>query len=261
MPSIRAIRTRLSIHHPTSTILPTYTRWFIIYFATLVFKGFNVFYLLSPQDSVSCVYASCYATYNHDYLTESSSLLDLKLRSYNYPGSLISVAQVGYQSKAFMRNYPYTRSSSLTQPTSCLISTLTDPACAAAYYNSGCSHSSLPFPTYDARCRLWYEMAVQGGDTSSVYFQSPRKSSAGQYIVTVASPIKNTNTGLIAGVVNFNVLMSRLSDLLNNVPLLNSGYSYLIDVTNSSIILHPRASTQCSTLLCVEGEIGCMYLL
>lgn len=58
----------------------------------------------------------------------------------------------------------------------------------------------------------------------------------------------------VAGVLIFNVLVTRLSDSVNNLRILDNGYSYLIDALNSEfIVLHPFASNGCKRVACAES--------
>jgi hypothetical protein len=44
-----------------------------------------------------------------------------------------------------------------------------------------------------------------------------------------------------------------LSDSVNSFKILDSGYIYILNARNlSTVILHPRATATCSTLLCCE---------
>lgn len=120
-------------------------------------------------------------------------------------------------------------------------------------------------PPYDPRCRSWYQSALKtmaengnlhgGGDPNQVYFGLPRTSSSGSVVITSVLPIKQY--GLISnptyGVMNFNVLFNALSASINSIKILDSGYIYVIDSTNSSLlVLSPVAPKGCYDLLCAE---------
>ena len=207
-------------------------------------------------------------------LTKITSVLDLKLQGYLYPGSFVSLLQIGfeaansvYNSGGYLRSWPYATSlTGTSQPTSCLVATTNTAVCASKYVNSACSILYPPagtiYPAYDARCRSWYQFAVQPGNgvPGVVYYQYPRASSSGAFVVTAVTPIKQggTATGQLIGVLNFNVLVTTLSNSLNALKILSTGYSYLVDSRNTSmLIISPYASKSCARVACAEGT--CIY--
>jgi hypothetical protein len=97
-------------------------------------------------------------------------------------------------------------------------------------------------------------------------------SNAGQFIVTTIAPIyspytqstrsisSSAGTNQVAAVVNFNILMSELSDALNSLPILVNGYSFIIDTTNTTVlILHPDATSTCSSIECAQGNFLAVF--
>lgn len=111
-------------------------------------------------------------------------------------------------------------------------------------------------PVFSMQCRQWYQLPQQT-DASSLktYFQEPRQSSGGLFVITAAASLRrhaDDNDDLL-GVLNVNVLADSLSDSINSQKILDSGYVYAIDARNgSTIIFHPKATTTCHTVRCVE---------
>jgi hypothetical protein len=221
------------------------------------------------KEVADCETTSCYYGYYNAYNTRLTSLMDLKMRSYSYKNSYVSVIQFAFANSSLIRNYPYSQTSLLTNPTTCPISDLTLSMCTTAYYSSACANSGVDgysYPAYDPRCRSWFHIGLNIANKTEVYFQTPRLSSAGQFIVTTIAPIyapysqsitsigSQPGSDQVEGVVNFNVLMSELSNALNSLPILENGYNYLIDTSNTTVlIIHPDASATCTSIECVEG--------
>ena len=55
------------------------------------------------------------------------------------------------------------------------------------------------------------------------------------------------------GVMTTNYLSSRLSNIINSLKILDTGYCYLIDATTSAVVSHPKLAEKCTTYQCVEG--------
>lgn len=192
------------------------------------------------------------------YQTRLTSLLDIKLRSYFYTNNAFSFWQTAEVTDGFTRYLPYSATTTNSNPTSCVIAQTGSDICTAKYTNSRCASpiGYASFPAYDARCRSWFQLAEKEADPAQAYFQYPRISSSGSYVLTGVVPIRTGNQldGELRGVLNANFLMSTLSDAINSLTILQSGYSYLIDATNTSVVIvHPKASAACSFVLCVEN--------
>lgn len=190
----------------------------------------------------------------NSYENRLTSLLDLKYGSNFYANNFVSFIQIG-TSDGYTRYFPFTYHRGLSNPSSCLITSTYTTLCYDKYYTSKCSSSSNGFYySYDARCRSWYELAEINTNTEKVYFQYPRISSSGQYVLTGVSAIVNNSATELAGVLNANFLVDTLSSSINSVKILDSGYYYVIDATNPEyLIVHPNASASCSKVLCAEG--------
>jgi hypothetical protein len=127
-------------------------------------------------------------------------------------------------------------------PSSCQIQSTVEPLCLAAYTSSSCNPAytaSTPYyPPYDVRCRSFYQFGVSHGNPTQVFFQYPRVTSSGKYVVTAATPLKHNmaaNGATIGGLAS-NVLMPTLARSISEVKILQNGYCYLIDSRNSSFI-------------------------
>lgn len=216
----------------------------------------NTGYFISEDADCFLSPGGCDST-QRAYQTRLTSLLDIKLRSYFYTGNAFSFWQTGEASNGFTRYLPYVPTTANSNPTSCAISETASDVCAAKYMNSRCASLNYPsFPAYDARCRSWFALAKNKADPAQVYFQYPRISSSGQYVLTGVVPIRAVNVaqGEFRGVLNANFLISMLSDSMNALSILQSGYSYLVDATNTSVlIVHPNASASCGLLSCAEN--------
>lgn len=178
--------------------------------------------------------------------------MDIKYRSLFHSNNIISFIQTGSED-GLTRYLPYAHYSHST-PASCTIQNVSRSYCFSAYQNSACNPSSgiSTYPPYDVRCRSWYD---QGALLSSnaYYVQSPRISSSGIYVVTFLSTVKSAINHLQA-VFNMNIKGSVLSDSLNEVTIMSNGYTFMVSGENvTNVIIHPRASTTCMTVMCCEG--------
>jgi uncharacterized protein YegL len=185
------------------------------------------------------------------------------MQSFFYTGNSISFIQYGLASDGYTRYFPYSPGR-FSQPSSCRIQQpYAYEFCGVLNETSECSgnpaYTSVGYPSYDARCRSWFNFGLHGND-SHAYFQYPRKSSSGAYVTTVATPLQNGTE--FSGVLIFNVLSSRLSDAINqNGKILDSGYTYLIDAENPDfIVIHPYATGTCNQVLCAEGFTDIEYI-
>lgn len=98
-----------------------------------------------------------------------------------------------------------------------------------------------------------------GVSTAEVSFEYPRVSSGGSFVVTAVSPIRRgqSDTGLLYGVLNMNVLATTLSASINEFQILQTGYVYLVDAKNvSRIVIHPSATATCTSVRCCEAEFS-----
>jgi len=147
-------------------------------------------------------------------------------------------------------------------PTSCFIEDRTRDDCNAKYLASACNPSSFSgeYPLYDARCRRWYQIGTKpGATTREVYFDYPRVASTGDLVITTAAPIRRhgDDNGELHGVLNLNVLAATLSDSVNQLKIIDNGYVYIVDATNTSnVVLHPRLSKTCTSFRCCEDSFS-----
>jgi hypothetical protein len=204
--------------------------------------------------------------YNSADETKLYSLTDLRLSSYFYSGNYISSIQIGSETTGQIRTIPYSKSTDYSNPTQCYVTYTSTSTCANSYSSSKCANPSstyLTYPYYDPRCRAWYGLATDitpdgGGDPNKVYFEYPRQSSNSGFVISAVTPLKTGQSvsGSVYGAMTFNILVKTLSDNINNLRILGSGYSYLIDGRNTSrIILHPFASKSCTRVQCAEGTL------
>eukprot|EP01034_Spumella_vulgaris_P027036 gene27036-33697_t len=136
------------------------------------------------------------------------------------------------------------------------LNTYTSPVAKTYNYSSYFIESGLTaYLPYDPRCRKWYQLAADQAASNNrepqAYFQYPRLSSTGAYVLTAVTPIPQQ--GSLYGVLNTNFLVATLSDSINSLKILQSGYVYLIDSTNTTaIIIHPGATSSCQFVSCAE---------
>jgi hypothetical protein len=258
-----------NIDSPVNKYLPSYEQQAGTPYSASVStsKDFSSYFY---KQEVQCEHTSCYSAYHDAYTTRLTSLLDIKMQSYLYAHSYVSIVQFAFANSSLIRNYPYAQSTSLASPTTCSVTDPTLQMCRNIYANSKCSHSDddgeYSYYPYDPRCRNWFQVGFAATDPEGVIVQTPKRSSAGQFIVTTIAPIysaftqSDTSVNLvpqseaIEAVVNFNILMSRLSESLNALPILTHGYSYMVNSLNTSVvILHPAAAIGCISIECTEG--------
>ena len=65
--------------------------------------------------------------------------------------------------------------------------------------------------------------------------------------------------GQFAGVLISNYLAARLSTVINSNTILQSGYCYLIESKSSTLISHPKITSSCRDISCVEGFSSSEY--
>jgi len=184
--------------------------------------------------------------------TRAFSYMDMKFQSYFHSQSYLSFIQVGLED-AYLRQFPY-QMSYLSEPTSCKVEDTTMSYCQTAYNNYKCGNSAAStYAPYDPRCRSWYALGRTYQSSPNVYFQRPRLSSTGAYVVTAVSPIISKTQQTFVGVINFNYLVTTLSSAINALPIMSNGYAFLVDATaTTQIILHPRAPNGCLLVSCAE---------
>jgi len=154
---------------------------------------------------------------------------------------------------------PYATKDTYSNPTSCRIEDVSFSQCKAAYNSSSCSLGGSNFPPYDPTCLSWYHYAINEAtkyqSTDTIYFQYPRSSSSGKYVVTGVNNIVSKGTSpQLLGVLISTHFVTTFQNLFNSLSNLYSGYVFLIDKLNASnIIIHPKASRQCTQVECAEN--------
>ncbi len=193
--------------------------------------------------------------------TRVLSLSDLKIASYFYSGSYLASIQIGMEDTYQIRTFPYANATDYSFPDQCFLVDLTTSECSQTYSSSRCadpSNEELSYPPYDPTCRSWYAQAREGGNPNLVYFGYPRQSSNTGFVISAVTPINKDHSlsGPLIGVITFNILVQELSDNINSLKILDHGYSYLIDGTNTTrLIVHPHASSSCVFVRCAEGNL------
>ena len=219
------------------------------------------FRFLIVQESANCFKKSSCQLYQNLPITKLTSLLDLKYLSYTYNTSVVSNVQFAVQNSSFTRIAPYFHHPYSNEST-CIISDQTFEFCAKRFAASRCSDPSYPtYPNYDARCRSYYHVGYDGGDTSKVYFSNPYYTATNPSLQIAATvPFKTRPGGSIDGVVAYNVDVSVVTDAINSITILTHGYCYVISRSNTSIaIVHPnlQQKPQCKgSLACLEGSFS-----
>lgn len=171
-------------------------------------------YFISSE--VGCSPSQCSTLQNSDFIRQSS-LWDIKVKAFFYFGNYLSFVQMGLNATGLTRYFPYASSTTYTTPVTCTIQDESNPICAHDYATSKCNvFASFPnYPLYDPRCRTWFQQGIHSDD--SVTFQYPRLSSSGKYVTTIVNAFHNISTHEVIGVVNFNVLVSKLSSSINSL--------------------------------------------
>lgn len=236
--------------------LPSYSMDYYNNYAASVTTSYNFTgYFLKTDDNCGSAGSTCAQTQT-SFETRLTSLFDLKLRSYFYNGNFVSFYQFALDSNGYTRYLPYQKSTTNSEPASCVIQD-SPGLCHSIYTNSKCSNNNAYFsyPPYDARCRSWYQLGLSEKNATNdyAYFQYPRIASNGQYVLTGAVPIRYNNQ--FYGVLNSNYLISTLSNAINTLTILKSGYVYIINSGDNvtDIVLYPNLPSVCTTVICAEG--------
>eukprot|EP01041_Mallomonas_annulata_P010479 gene10479-21855_t len=205
-------------------------------------KIYSGYYL--PNATACSTQNNCAKTHNLK-IVQQTAMVDFILPSYLHQSSNVEFYQIGFEDHGLTRNSPYAYKKYGDQ-TQCYVEDISLDICYDMYYNSKCGNpNAAKYPPYDPRCRVWYQMAVRGGDPNKVYFIPPRVASTGNVDVTSVTPLKTgmRADGKLLGVVNSNILAQTLSDSVNKLKILDSGYCFLISTTNTTeVILHPTLS-------------------
>lgn len=195
-------------------------------------------------------------SYHNSSITRNTSLFDIKYQSLIYDESLLVLAQFGAENDGYFRHFPYSREQTWsTNPPKCYVQSTEDPICLQNYQNFGCSVTGKNYPEYDPRCRSWYQFAKKVAvDENEAYLMYPRfQSSTNEYVVT--SVMKIMRGSEFVGVINSNSLVEVLSNAVNQLKILEHGYSYIVDAENSTyVIMHPSSS--CGQVSCAERFSG-----
>ncbi len=99
-----------------------------------------------------------------------------------------------------------------------------------------CERTDEPTVGYDPRCRVWYDMARNNGDTHDVIFTPPyNDATTGELLITSAKPIYDKNDELV-GVVAIDISLQFLEKQLLTSTILESGYTFLLDDEGNAVI-------------------------
>ncbi len=227
-----------------------------VYKKTVASTNYSGYY---KSDWVNCGSSSCSSTQT-DSETEMTSLFDLRYRSLFYHDYDTNAFQTGLES-GFYRNFPYEISTKYSNsPTSCYIDdTSVYAECQTAYDNSKCSSSTGSYPYFNPKCRSWYSYGVRNATSSKyTYFQYPRMSSAGKFIITAVKQLKRNNTD-IYGIQNSLTLVESLQLSVNQLTILDSGYTYIVDAfAPQYVIMHPNVNdpSVCAVVECAESGMS-----
>ncbi|MBR2565024.1 MAG: methyl-accepting chemotaxis protein [Paenibacillus sp.] len=104
---------------------------------------------------------------------------------------------------------------------------------------------------YDPRERSWYKEAVQA---DKLIFTDPYlDNKSKQFTVSIAMPVK-TKSGALQGVVASDILLSKLTDTVNQIDLDGLGYTFMLD-KKGVILAHPDADIV-STSAADNGQLA-----
>lgn len=165
--------------------------------------------------------------------------------------------QMGMADDGFTRYWPYRNTTTNDDPTSCLITSTNSTFCYNLYYSSACGDpTSSYYPPYETKCRDWYAVGDNHHTAQKVYFMTPRLASDKTTVLTGVVNIyaNNDPSQTKYGVLISNFLASELSNAINKMKILDSGYYYLIERNNpNEVVIHPDATATCTTVICAEG--------
>ncbi|CAI6086521.1 Methyl-accepting chemotaxis protein McpB [Paenibacillus sp. JJ-100] len=104
---------------------------------------------------------------------------------------------------------------------------------------------------YDPRERSWYKEAVQA---DKLIFTDPYlDNKSKQFTVSIAMPVK-TKSGALQGVVASDILLSKLTDTVNQIDLDGLGYTFMLD-KKGVILAHPDTDLA-STSAADNGQLA-----
>lgn len=93
---------------------------------------------------------------------------------------------------------------------------------------------------YDPRERSWYKGVMKNQDS---YLAAPFvAASTGNYVITLAEPVRDAN-GKIIGVVGGNLTLQTVADEVNGLKIPGDGYSILVDKSDQ-IVAHAKPELQ-----------------
>lgn len=178
----------------------------------------------------------------------------MKLRSFFYSNASLATVVLGMQDSGFFRVYPYVRNRNYARPTTCHVESRTTEYCNQRWLNSKCNpdNPSLALPTYDPRCRGWYGQSIDVSPSLAT-FTKPYVASGGSLLITPTVSLRDGSDTLL-GIFGIDYGVIKLSQQINSIRLLQSGYGYLLDSASpNSTMLHPKNSLTCKEVLCAEN--------
>lgn len=83
--------------------------------------------------------------------------------------------------------------------------------------------------TYDPRCRLWYQDAVEAGNTGVIITNPYKDANTEDLILTAAAPVFNSNDGTILGVVGLDIDTEVIESFVKDLTVIgDEGYAYVL---------------------------------
>ncbi|WP_432664355.1 methyl-accepting chemotaxis protein [Wukongibacter baidiensis] len=108
-----------------------------------------------------------------------------------------------------------------------------------------------PSPGFDARVRPWYKKAMS---ENGIIFTNPYiDDGTGEYVVSVATPIKNPSSSGKLGVISGDLFITSLKDKVLDMNIKGLGYGFLIDSTGV-IVAHPNEEVMGKNGLDIPGR-------
>jgi len=192
------------------------------------------------RNSINCRVQDTCDYYHNSFEVTNTSVLDIPFRSVVYSQSRVDFVQIGLES-GLTRVYPYSVKPSYAMPGTqsppqCLIDSPNPPASCGS-----CSGFPQSWPPYDPRCRSWYTVVTTNHlKSGTIYFDDPRLASSGKTVITASTPIRKNTDLPLQGVLIFNILTSQLTDAINKLTIMKTGYAFMVNLNNLAVITHPN---------------------
>ncbi|RYG68855.1 VWA domain-containing protein [archaeon] len=143
----------------------------------------------------------------------------------------------------------------------CFIDTRDIPVCANAFANSQCGNpNAASFPPYDVRCATWYGDVRQSQSPTEPFFALGLSIVGTFYVFTGSIAIFNETSGDRLGAVSLNFFITALEQAINSNPIIQSGYTYIVNANNvDALVVHPKQTLSCTTVQCAESMTSAEY--